>query len=91
MIPKFIMTIRELEYIFWNLKSMGFVSLQEYRLSEWWNNKREAVLSVCKSECMRCNKTKGTIVHHLTYEHLGNETLRDIVILCKQCNKWVHE
>ena len=30
-------------------------------------------------------------LHHLTYERLGNESLEDLILLCRRCHQQEHE
>jgi len=42
-------------------------------------------------KCQRCGVTHKLQVHHLTYEHLYNERLGDLQVLCKSCHPLADE
>ena len=73
-----------------NLCSMGFESYSEYLLSDWWIDKRQAIFVVKKKRCQLCGSKKKVSIHHKTYEHLGNEPLKDLMILCGVCHEHEH-
>ena len=62
-----------------------------YLRSPEWASKRQRKLSV-KSRCEACNKIVdwGGHLHHITYQRIFNETLNDLMIMCKDCHKEVH-
>lgn len=61
-----------------------------YIKSERWANKRAMVLKRCSQTCEGCGVRPATQVHHLTYEHLGDELLFELVGLCRDCHERVH-
>ena len=63
---------------------------EEYINSTHWNEKRLLAIDRDEGLCVLC-KAKGTQVHHLTYKNFGNEDLRDIILLCADCHKYIHE
>lgn len=44
--------------------------------------------------CEKCNKQlefeEEIEVHHLNYEHIGNERWEDLIIVCKDCHGKIH-
>lgn len=40
--------------------------------------------------CVMCGYDKMLNIHHTTYENLGNETIDDLVYLCKYCHYKLH-
>jgi len=62
----------------------------EYIQTYEWKLKREAVLARCNWLCEGCRKQKATVVHHVTYSHVGNELLFQLVGLCRDCHDKVH-
>jgi hypothetical protein len=62
-----------------------------YLLSVEWQERRKLVLERCKGFCEGCLRRKATQVHHLTYEHVGNELLYELVALCDDCHGKAHE
>lgn len=66
----------------------------EYIQSDKWKEIRSRYFkSKYPKRCACCNKPKGHCfqLHHKTYKDLGNEKLSDLVLLCKDCHKKLHE
>lgn len=64
---------------------------QEYLKSSRWRELRKKALEYYGHECMECKRTDGVMqVHHITYENMGNESLEDVIILCKSCHYKEH-
>jgi len=55
-----------------------------------WEGKRLLVLTRCKYLCEGCGLRPARVVHHLTYDHLGDEFLFELVGLCYECHDRVH-
>ena len=51
-----------------------------------WRKKSAAVMER-DALCGACNKRPPTEAHHLTYRHLGNEPLFDLVGVCRPCHE----
>lgn len=63
----------------------------EYLRSPEWQSKRAKVLQRDNYCCQGCGGERlATEVHHLTYAHVGNELLFELVSLCGQCHERVH-
>lgn len=61
-----------------------------YLKSPRWAAKREAYFNLYGKYCRACRTTYGPIqLHHLTYERLGRESMRDLVALCSKCHREV--
>lgn len=63
---------------------------EEYLASERWAALRQRVLDRCRGLCEGCRQREATIVHHLTYEHLYDELLYELVGLCRPCHDRAH-
>jgi len=63
----------------------------DYIQSPAWQEKRKMVLERDGYCCTRCGSAINLDVHHLTYEHFGNEPLEDLVTLCRKCHGTVHK
>ena len=83
--------IKEMNYLKNNLESMGFSSYDEFLKSEWWVMKREAIFEAKGKKCEICGSKYGIEIHHKTYEHLGNEPLKDIMVVCHACHLKLHK
>jgi hypothetical protein len=53
-----------------------------YLLSDEWKSKREAKLKQAGFACAICGRNTQLEVHHLHYQNIFRETLRDLVVLC---------
>ena len=59
-----------------------------------WQSKRQKVLERAAGFCEGCRSpffSRSVIhVHHLTYEHMGDELLYELVALCVPCHQKAH-
>jgi 5-methylcytosine-specific restriction endonuclease McrA len=62
----------------------------EYLASDLWGERRRRVMERAAGLCEGCRSTAPAVVHHLTYEHLGNELLFELVALCAACHGRCH-
>ncbi len=64
----------------------------EYLQSNKWKKIARKIRAKYNYKCAECNSTIDLNVHHLTYEHIGNEQkhLDDLVLLCNKCHKTAH-
>ena len=58
----------------------------EYINSDSWKLKCQEVLRRDNYKCRGCGKDKNLTTHHITYEHLFNEPLEDLITFCKSCH-----
>ncbi|MEW5835307.1 MAG: hypothetical protein AB1832_09610 [Pseudomonadota bacterium] len=65
-------------------------SYETYLRSEAWANKRAAVFTRANDVCEGCRENAATQVHHLSYEHVGNEFLFQLVAICEPCHERLH-
>jgi 5-methylcytosine-specific restriction endonuclease McrA len=56
-----------------------------YIRSDKWRQKRLFVIERDNNQCQICG-AQGSEVHHLTYAHLEDEYLFELVLLCKECH-----
>ena len=62
-----------------------------YLQLDHWQKVKKAMYSM-KSRCHVCFIGEENLnIHHLTYENIGNEGYFDLVVLCKDCHKKIHE
>jgi hypothetical protein len=62
----------------------------EYLKTPNWLKKRSLVLERSTGVCEGCGNKSAEEVHHLTYRHIGDEFLFELVALCKTCHKRLH-
>ena len=61
-----------------------------YIKSDAWKRKRLEYFARYGKFCQACGTRKNIVVHHLTYDRLGNELLTDLKSLCSVCHLAVH-
>lgn len=64
---------------------------QEYLKSDHWQQIRLKALSKAGNRCQLCSSTSNLNVHHNTYKNKGNEDLKDLVVLCRECHTKFHD
>lgn len=62
-----------------------------YLKSPQWFAKRDQALKHYGAVCDECGKKSDLQVHHKTYARLGNEEMKDLQILCRDCHMALHE
>lgn len=63
---------------------------QKYLHSADWKERRDAFREAYGNKCMFCRKESDLHIHHLNYNNIGDETINDVVCLCKGCHLKVH-
>ena len=68
---------------------------QAFLRSHYWHQVKQVVLSRDNYTCRCCNTrthVKRLEVHHITYEHHGDEAnhLEDLVTVCGNCHAEIH-
>ena len=66
------------------------VDYYTYIHSDLWFARTELVRKRNGGICELCNLRFGQVVHHRTYEHLGEEKDHELIHLCVECNNAVH-
>jgi len=62
----------------------------QYIESREWINKRNEALKLADFKCCKCGKMEHLEVHHLNYNSLGNELQKDLLVVCRNCHKFIH-
>jgi hypothetical protein len=75
---------REQENADWWARYNAYLKTTEWRL------KRQAVLTRANNWCEGCAARQATQVHHLRYDHMGDELLFELVAVCDECHKRIH-
>lgn len=68
-------------------KEGPLIDYEHYLKSTAWKKKRKLVLERDQHICQSCLSKKAREVHHLTYVHLLNEPLFDLVSVCRDCHQ----
>ena len=63
----------------------------EYLKSEKWREVRQKVIERDGYVCSVCGSKEDLCVHHLTYRHIYDETMEDLVTVCTNCHRDIHE
>lgn len=63
----------------------------EYLETDTWRDKRQRVLERDNWTCQACLRRNATEVHHLTYTHVGDEPLFDLIAICAPCHRKLTE
>lgn len=72
------------------LKQLGFTTYQSYLASDLWHKFKEIYFSSSMPRtCMGC-RNSIVMLHHITYQRLGEERLSDVIPLCFKCHRKVH-
>jgi hypothetical protein len=58
--------------------------------SDKWRSLCQRVRYRCRNICEGCGLAEVTEVHHLTYKHLGDEFLFQLLGLCRNCHARLH-
>ena len=61
-----------------------------YLQSQQWRDKRHLVIQRDDS-CKLCKATTNLEVHHLSYKHLAQEPLDELITLCRTCHQSRHD
>lgn len=56
-----------------------------------WLAIRDRIFSRSGGMCEGCGTRRASQVHHLTYQHLGDEFLWELVAVCRECHERVHD
>jgi hypothetical protein len=70
--------------------SAFWLAYEEYLAGPVWRKKREKILDRSGGICEGCREKTATQVHHLSYEHVGNEFLFELVAVCDDCHDKLH-
>lgn len=61
-----------------------------YLKSTRWALLRVNALTKVNYNCVACKSTDTLQLHHKHYQTLGEESLDDVIILCKKCHELIH-
>jgi hypothetical protein len=62
----------------------------DYLMSEAWHEQRRRALEAARHKCEGCGDRLMLQVHHVTYDHIGNERPGELVVLCRDCHEDQH-
>lgn len=61
-----------------------------YLSSKKWAQKRQKVIERSGGLCEGCRERVAEDVHHISYDHIYDEFLFELVALCRQCHDRIH-
>lgn len=61
----------------------------EYLASRKWAAKKDIVKFRSGGRCERCKNGSQRAVHHLTYEHVGDEYINELLAVCQGCHDYL--
>lgn len=68
---------------------------KRYLRTQHWQKLRFEVLKRSGGECEQCGyrpTRRGQLqIHHKTYNHVGNESIDDLIALCPRCHMQIHQ
>lgn len=71
-------------------KSLNIFNTYDEYINSWiWKEKTEELKKIDKV-CKLCGSNKYLQVHHKNYDSFGNEKKRDLILLCHECHKMLH-
>lgn len=72
-------------------KPSEYKSYREYLQSKRWGVIRSVVLKRANFICELCTTDKAIQVHHITYKRIFKENFSDLVAICNDCHKRIHD
>lgn len=64
---------------------------EEYLATPGWRQRRQQALRHYRNRCMICGLPGAEEVHHVTYQHLGNERMHELAPMHSTCHSMVTE
>lgn len=71
-------------------QSYGFASYQDYLASERWTAFRTRAMHHWGYKCLLCQRTP-IMMHHTSYARICDESVTDVIPLCKTHHRAIHE
>jgi hypothetical protein len=62
-----------------------------YILSKKWRARCALFYKMHGKFCVACGETRNIHLHHMSYQHMGNELDGELAPLCRDCHKEYHE
>ena len=59
--------------------------------TDQWQYRRHQALERDEYRCQNCGSHAQLVVHHQSYDHVGDEWPQDLIVLCRECHDWEHE
>jgi 5-methylcytosine-specific restriction endonuclease McrA len=76
----------------WRLNKLGYSNYSSYLSSDHWQNIRHLLILERGKTCQICLTIGSKLnAHHRTYERFGNELLSDLILICDDCHRRIHQ
>jgi hypothetical protein len=62
----------------------------QHLASPQWQELRRRVFERSRGLCEGCGQNKAVQVHHLSYDHMGDEFLFELAAVCLTCHERIH-
>ncbi len=73
------------------MKKINKLEYGKYLKSARWDNLRKFMYNRAGYRCQLCGEKKERLnVHHNSYDNIGNESEKDLIVLCESCHCWHH-
>lgn len=72
-------------------KALFMLHKEAYLKSPAWHQKRQQTLQRDNYACIECGCHTNLNVHHIRYTNIFNEPLADLLTLCSDCHKTLHD
>lgn len=63
---------------------------KKYLASKEWKDKANRRMGMDRFLCQNCGSAYNLVVHHLTYDRIYHEDMKDLITLCKKCHATCH-
>ena len=73
------------------LQALCAMPYEEYLQTEEWKAKRMIAMHRADFRCQVCNSKKELNTHHRHYQDVGNEKMKDLPVLCRECHELFHK
>lgn len=64
--------------------------IKEYLNTEHWIHFKKEVHIFYNHKCVICGSEENLNVHHKTYKNKGRETFNDVILVCQNCHRMIH-
>lgn len=71
-----------------------YIGMDGHKPHPYWEKVKAARYRADLGMCVSCHTALDiheAQTHHISYDHLGHERLRDVITLCKECHESFHE
>lgn len=75
-------------------KELSHDDYVKHLMTDKWKQTKLTRLLIDDFKCQQCNKpitAETSHCHHITYQNLGDEGMKDVVSVCPQCHNDIHE